>query len=333
MNILKFINSRSIIAISLSVILSFAFVALATNAATTISTNINTGGTLTVTGVSTLIGAVTATGDISTNGGDISIGTGSATTTLTSSSGYLGIASTTPWGGLSIEAETLTGDAPIFVIGDQGTATPMFYVSGNDGRIGIGTSSPSTGALSVLGDTYISSGLGVGQIETTDGRLTVKTDAGIGTTSASAVGLSVVGDGYFSSGLGAGTVVTTDGRIIADTDFAVASTSLWGQVSIEAGDLTGDAPIFVIGDQGTATPMFYVSGNDGSVGIGTTSPEDTTSVFAVDASSGTTTITNGSGANPSCFQLYAADADGTAIKLFVESDGTVVGQTGLCTDS
>src|SRR3989344_3439206 len=68
----------------------------------------------------------------------------SGTTLLANSSGSVGIASTSPWGLLSVEsvAGTVGTNVPIFVIGDQGTSSPFLYVSGNDGRIGIGTTTP-----------------------------------------------------------------------------------------------------------------------------------------------------------------------------------------------
>ena len=53
----KFFN-RNLFSVSLSVLVSFVFIFAATQAATTISTNINTGGTLTVSGASTLTGAL-----------------------------------------------------------------------------------------------------------------------------------------------------------------------------------------------------------------------------------------------------------------------------------
>src|SRR3989339_657350 len=52
----------------LSVVLSVIFVAAITYGATTISTNINTAGTLTVSGVSTLTGAVYATSTLQATG-------------------------------------------------------------------------------------------------------------------------------------------------------------------------------------------------------------------------------------------------------------------------
>jgi hypothetical protein len=157
MNVLRFIKSRSILSIALSVILSFAFIALATNASTTISTNISTGGTLTVTGATGMTGALVVGGDVSLSGGDLNIGDGTASTTITGTSdGYLGLASSTPWGGLSIESESLSGGAPMFVIGDAGTSTPMLIIDGNSGNVGVATTS-SQDVLNVGGDIFAGS--------------------------------------------------------------------------------------------------------------------------------------------------------------------------------
>src|SRR3989338_905982 len=133
-----------------SVIVTMFAVTTVTYAVTTISTNIATDGTLSV------VGAAAFTADISVNGGDINLGTGSATSTLTSSGGLLGLASTTPWGLFSVEsvAGTVLDGVPIFVIGDAGTTTPMFYVSGN-ANVGIGTTRPVQ-ALHVSGSALIS---------------------------------------------------------------------------------------------------------------------------------------------------------------------------------
>src|SRR3989344_3452279 len=137
------------------VIVSALLVAATVSAATTISTNIDTGGTLGVTGNATL------TADIAINGGDITLGTGSATSTLTSAAGTLGVSSTTPWGLFSIESTSVvTSAVPIFVVGDQGTSTPMFVVNG-DGRVGVASTTPYV-ALGVTGTTTSSAGAVIG---------------------------------------------------------------------------------------------------------------------------------------------------------------------------
>jgi len=59
MSIGKLLTNRNFYSVLLAVVISFAFVAIMVNGATTISSNISTGGTLTVTGASTLTGITT----------------------------------------------------------------------------------------------------------------------------------------------------------------------------------------------------------------------------------------------------------------------------------
>src|SRR3989344_3945621 len=115
-----------------AVISGILFIGMSVFAATTISTSIQTDGTLSVTGAAVNYGDLTTGGDLYVNGADFSLSTGSATTTLTVSSARLGVASTTPWGLFSIESDNSSvGINPIFVVGDQGTSTPLFIISGN----------------------------------------------------------------------------------------------------------------------------------------------------------------------------------------------------------
>src|SRR3989344_3245892 len=55
--------------------------------------------------------------------------------------GNVGIGTTTPWGLLSVEMDTTN---PAFVVSNQGSSTPAFYIGGvnQNGVVGIGTSSP-----------------------------------------------------------------------------------------------------------------------------------------------------------------------------------------------
>lgn len=64
----KLLTNRNFYSVLLAVVISFAFVAIMVNGATTISSNINTGGTLTVTGNSTLTGSVFATSTMAVTG-------------------------------------------------------------------------------------------------------------------------------------------------------------------------------------------------------------------------------------------------------------------------
>src|SRR3989344_1149531 len=144
---------------ALTLIASFGFtllfVFLTVSAATTISTNIDTGGTLNVTGNATFAG------DASINGGDLNLGTCSATTTMSSSAGLSGIASTTPWGQFSVEYSSIvTATAPVFVVADSGTTTPSLIVDGM-GRVGISSSTPYV-TLGITGTTTSSAGAVIG---------------------------------------------------------------------------------------------------------------------------------------------------------------------------
>lgn len=132
-------KNRGPVSVILSVVLSVFFVVAIVEAATTISTNINTGGTLTVTGVGHF------TDDININGGDINLGSGSATSTLTSVAGKLGIASSTPFGVFSVSATSTAtlSSMPVFVVSTStATATTTAFIIDSNGKVGIGTTSP-----------------------------------------------------------------------------------------------------------------------------------------------------------------------------------------------
>jgi hypothetical protein len=56
--------------------------------------------------------------------------------------GLVGVGSTTPWGKLSVEMDTTN---PAFVVANQGSSSPSFYISGvnQNGYVGIGTTTPN----------------------------------------------------------------------------------------------------------------------------------------------------------------------------------------------
>lgn len=85
---------RNTYTILFSVVMSFAFVALAVSAATTISTNINTGGTLTVSGITTANGALHASSTLVATGATTLYGT----TTISAQPFVLGLMATNPNG-------------------------------------------------------------------------------------------------------------------------------------------------------------------------------------------------------------------------------------------
>lgn len=193
--------------IVVSVVCSMLLVFAVVEAATTISANINTGGTLLVTGIGHL------QADLNVYGNDFNLGTGTATSTLSGgfgigvgtttpgaafavatstaglntafllsnlgsnytfyaedaandsspfvidSGGKVGTGTTSPWGLFAIESVngTVGASTPIFVVSDQGTTTPFLMVDGNDGRVGIASSSPFV-RLGITGTTTSSAG-------------------------------------------------------------------------------------------------------------------------------------------------------------------------------
>jgi len=97
------------------------------------------------------------------------------------SSGNLGLATTSIWGGLSVDQLSGQGRLkPVFVVGDNGTSTPSIFVT-QKGVIGFGTSAPTglflnpgdvaIGRNGASSDLFVSGGLGVGNATTTDGIL------------------------------------------------------------------------------------------------------------------------------------------------------------------
>lgn len=151
---------RNIVSVFFSVVLSVAFVAVSVYAATTIGTNIDTGGTLAVTGLSTFINAsstqltTTNRAYLATTGGSVGIGTTSPTTLLSVHGNSL-ISGTSFFGGAITATSTLnlTGLGTfVNASSTQLTTTNSAYFATTGGSVGIGTTSPYA-KLSVAGQT------------------------------------------------------------------------------------------------------------------------------------------------------------------------------------
>lgn len=135
--ILTFSNkSRSLISIVLSIIISVLFVVVIVEAATTISSNISTDGTLSVTGASTLTGVVTAGDNITVpaaygldtaTAGALNIGTSTATSITIGS----GSAATTFNGALIIGADGAGVDVTFYT----DTASEEFLWDASENQI------------------------------------------------------------------------------------------------------------------------------------------------------------------------------------------------------
>ena len=158
------IYTRSMLPAVLGALAAVLFVALVTWAATTINNNINTGGTLTVSGESTMTGTTTIAGGIYASSTVFTDGIFTNTRNA-----VLGTASQTP----TVTGLNLTGDAYItsgLGIGNATTSDGNLLV--NDlavfrGRVGISSTSPTVD-FGVVGSGYISGGFGAG-IATTSG--------------------------------------------------------------------------------------------------------------------------------------------------------------------
>src|SRR3989344_830598 len=136
-----------------SVLSSTLLVSGAVNASSTLQAtgNVHFYGDLTVDGTTnirglsfsnaTVTGNFYVGGDISLTGGDLNLGTGGATSTLSSASGRLGVGTSSPWGFFSVEMDDQN---PSFVISNNGSSSPALFVGGanQNGYIGIGTSTP-----------------------------------------------------------------------------------------------------------------------------------------------------------------------------------------------
>ncbi|MBU2219204.1 hypothetical protein KKG15_01785, partial [Patescibacteria group bacterium] len=107
----KFYKNKNFVSILLSVVLSFAFVAVAAYAATTIGTNVDTGGTLIVTGATTIYGATSIGGAL----------TATSTLAVSGAASFAGNASTT--GSAILKSATINSDTGAISFGDENLST------------------------------------------------------------------------------------------------------------------------------------------------------------------------------------------------------------------
>jgi len=238
MKVLKILGNRSFLVVSLSAILSFLFVFLVVSAATTISTNISTGGTLSVTGASTLTGNTTV-------GGTLGVTGASTLTGNTTVAGTLGVTGLTSLGQASSTRFSVF-DTAYF----GGTATSTFDSAGNlsvIGTLGVTGASTLTGNTTVAGTLGVTGLTSLGQASST--RFSVFDTAYFGGTATStfdsAGNLSVNGtittSGYLvksvntaltalAGGAQAGTALTADINVV--TTVATAGDSVQLPVAV-----------------------------------------------------------------------------------------------------
>jgi hypothetical protein len=320
MSILKFIKNRSVIAIALSVAMSFAFVAVAVNGATTISTNVVTGGTLSVTGLSTLSGGATTTtltllnGEVISNATDGTIQLG-------------GIASTTSITLLNGETITNATDDVMAITSASVTFSGDITVSGDDITMGTNTS----GAVLVGdGTNFNPVVIGTDAAISSAGALTINSNAVQGTDislASEAAGDIMYNDGTDWVRLASSTdgyVLTLDANGWPSWAAAIATlgnTSAWtANQQFDAGmDVDG---AFVVADGGVLTTT-QLANLDGGIAVDTSN-------FTVDGTTGLVSIIQASSTRMSVFDT--AYFGGSATSTF-NSAGTLTMAANVLSDT
>jgi len=260
---------------------------------------------LEIAGASVLGGNVEVITDLFIYGSDLNIGNGDqATTTISGQYGLLGLASTTPWGQLSLEYDgaVLGSSTPVFVISDSGTSTPSFIIT-STGRIGIATTTfltenatANTGiGLTIATSTYIEGGLGIGVATTSNGGLFVKGSADI-----------------------------YDGLIVRGGRVGIATTSPGGRLSISDDRST---PALLINQTGTGDLINIQNGgitefvirDNGNIGIGTSTPLEALTIDA-NTQNALTITTNSVGSDTDVEILNSSGEGGRFTAVGVSGD-------------
>ena len=285
-------------------ILSGVLVAGVVSASTTISTDINTQGQLTVTGTSTLTGSVSIgnTGTASTLSvfGQIlgNAFAASSTTATSTFAGYVGIGTTTPNMKLSLWGSGTNG-----FFGISSTTQGDIFVVNTSGKVGIGTTSPTT-VLTV-------------QAASTAGGIQSNGTAALGSSSGGGLVAATVfapdaaderiGGLYFAGSNGSG-----------GYNYPVTINAFSNQ-AWSGGSVSGAYLAFSTTYSGSRLEKMRITG-DGLVGIGTTTP--TTQLQVTASTNATTTVTIGKvgTGKGSCLELY--DAAGTAVYAYVAAGAT-----------
>lgn len=211
----KFVQLRSFFVALLGIVLSFTFVVVVTYSASTISTNISTGGTLTVNGNSTF-------GDAAT---DVNLFTGTlqASTTALFTSGF------TTYGNWTID-QSGTTTATFNQAGlnfDSNTLVIDSYFN----RVGVASSTPYV-ALGVTGTTTSSAGVVIGEAGSGVSQLS------FGTCSVNLPSIPVISVGVVdctATGVTAGSrVFVTPTNLEASVVFSAASSTSANTIQVAA---------------------------------------------------------------------------------------------------
>jgi hypothetical protein len=306
-------------------------VAVITFAATTISTSISTGGTLSVTGVSTLTGGYVSTASSTVVGGLNVSGPVSASSTLivnglstltgtAATGGMFGVASSSPWGLFSVEsvAGTVGANTPMFVIGDQGTSSPILYVSAR-GSIGLGTTTPEK----LYGTDLISAGYGrMLTVSDTGAPAAISIDGAGGVNLYLTDTTAAANKKIFSFKNNGGQLLfeSYDDSPTNTTNIAIDAglhnvgvgnnSEIWSKLQVTGGG-TGTGQLFSLVDSASTTVLQVL--DNGKVGIGTTSPATELSISS--AATTTVYVHSTTASKGGCIELKGTD--GTAYRMWV----------------
>ena len=219
MKVISMFRKGGVVPVTIAATISLFLVVSIVQATTTISTDITTGGALSVGTTATLTGAVAASSTLQVTGNQTNYGT------LTVS----GTGATTLGGALSVTGATTLANASTTQISASGIA----WLNGNVNFGGFATTTAATGAFATQGAIAASSTLQVTNNQTNYGTLTV---VGTGATTLggalNVTGLSTFGASGFvsqasSTVVGAFTVTGTTALANASTTQHTASDISW----------------------------------------------------------------------------------------------------------
>jgi len=200
--------------------------------------------------------------------------------------GKVGIATSSPWARLSINADATVGDNPIVYVA---STTPPFVI-GNNGGVGIGTA--TTNATDKL---IVNGGLRVGGTANTQGTTVYITGTTYNTGYISAGGTNAGAEGvafYARNGGNSANTASVIQHLMADSGFnQVDYAKVGGRIITNtAGSTTGGYYINTRSG-GTSAERFTIRG--ANVGVATSTPWRTFSVTGTVAFDGLTTSTAG----------------------------------------
>jgi hypothetical protein len=212
----------------------------------------------------------------------------------------VGVATSTPWGRFSIagtagQASTI----PLFTVSSSTAAyaTSTAFIIDNNGKVGIGTSSPSgTNSLAVQGQSYFAGNVGIGKANPAN---TLHVSGG---NASLRVDTWTAGNNYF---------VIQNG-----------TASLGAQIATRNSDSGNPIQLEIIG-----SPIIFNPTTTGNVGIGTSSPGSKLSI--TQGSTGQGFYLAGSSLNTSpLFSISSSTASATTTAFIIDSTGKVgVGTT------